>query len=151
MSGPEEPRRPEEPLRGLAKRLRVPDPHAAKRGMASAYQGAIEAVAAMVLCALAGWWIDGRLGSEPIGLFAGMGIGFAAFLLRLLRIQAPTLGRAVRPGERNGEKSETRPHAPPAPSALPGPDDDEDEEPGPDWTRALTPNRDDDDEGSRPQ
>lgn len=149
MSGPEEPRRPEEPLGGLARRLRVPDPHAAKRSMASAYQGAIEAVVAMVFCALAGWWIDGRLGSEPIGLFVGMGIGFAAFLLRLLRIQAPTLGRAVRPGEKSGEKSETRPIAPPAPSAPARPD--EDEEPGPDWARALTPNRDDDDEGSRPQ
>lgn len=141
MSGPEEPRRPEEPPRGLASRLRIPDPHATKRSMASAYQGAIEAVVAMVFCALAGWWIDGRLGSEPIGLFVGMGIGFAAFLLRLLRIQAPTLGRAVRPGE----TSETRPPAPPAPG---GPD--EDEEPGSDWARALTPNRDDD-EGDRPQ
>lgn len=149
MSGPEEPRRPEEPPRGLASRLRLPDPHAAKRSMASAYQGAIEAVVAMVVCALAGWWIDGRLGSEPIGLFVGMGIGFTAFLLRLLRIQAPTLGRAVPPGQR----SEARPPANEAPPPPAGPvEDGDDDEDGPDWTRALTPNRDDeDDEGSRPQ
>lgn len=94
--------------------------------MASAYQGAIEAVVAMVFCALAGWWIDGRLDSGPIGLFAGMGIGFAAFLLRLLRIKAPTLGKA---------------DLPPAPSG----DQDEDERGG-DWTDALSPQRDDDDE-----
>lgn len=101
--------------------------------MASAYQGAIEAVVAMVFCALAGWWIDGRLDSGPIGLFAGMGIGFAAFLVRLLRIKAPTLGKA---------------DLPPAPSA----DEDRDEdERGGDWTDALSPNRaddDDEDEGS---
>jgi hypothetical protein len=147
MSGPEEPRRPEEPPRGLASRLRIPDPQATKRSMASAYQGAIEAVAAMVMCALAGWWIDGRLGSGPIGLFVGMGIGFAAFLLRLLRIQAPTLGRAVPPGTRGA----AQPPAPEAPSEPQIRDADEDEDPGADWARVLTPNRDEDDEGSRPK
>lgn len=147
MSGPEEPRRPEEPPRGLASRLRIPDPQATKRSMASAYQGAIEAVAAMVMCALAGWWIDGRLGSGPIGLFVGMGIGFAAFLLRLLRIQAPTLGRAVQPGTQEAARP---PRTQKAPSEAPIRDDD-DEDPGADWARALTPNRDDDDEGSRPK
>lgn len=132
MSGPEDPRRS---ARGDSGRrlgpLRVPDPHAAKRSMASAYQGAIEAVVAMVFCALAGWWIDGRLDSGPIGLFVGTGIGFAAFLLRLLRIKAPTLGKAA---------------LPPAPSR----DEDQDEdERGGGWTDALSPLRDDDeDEGS---
>jgi F0F1-type ATP synthase assembly protein I len=112
--------------------LRVPDPQAAKRSMASAYQGAIEAVTAMVFCALAGWWIDGRLDSGPIGLFLGMGIGFAAFLLRLLRIKAPTLGRA---------------NLPPAPASE---REEDEEDGGADWPRALTPHRDDedDDEGS---
>jgi len=133
MSGPEDPRRP--PDRDADRRrglLRVPDPQAAKRSMASAYQGAIEAVTAMVFCALAGWWIDGRLDSGPIGLFLGMGIGFAAFLLRLLRIKAPTLGRA---------------NLPPAPASE---RDEDEEDGGADWTRALTPHRDDedDDEGS---
>jgi len=131
MSGPEEPRRPSEPR--LPGGIRIPDPHAAKRSMASAYQGAIEAVVAMVFCALAGWWIDGRFGSEPIGLFVGMGIGFAAFLLRLLRIKAPGLGRAsAAPAERADEA---------------------DDEGRADWAQVLTPGRDDDDEdeGSGPQ
>lgn len=133
MSGPEDPRRPSDgdSDRRLG-RLRVPDPHAAKRSMASAYQGAIEAVVAMVFCALAGWWIDGRLGSEPIGLFVGMGIGFAAFLLRLLRIKAPTLGKADLP--------------------PPSRDEDEDDDRGGDWKDALAPQRDEDeDEGNRRQ
>jgi F0F1-type ATP synthase assembly protein I len=92
--------------------------------MASAYQGAVEAVVAMVICALAGWWIDGRLGSEPWGLFVGMGIGFAALLLRLLRIKTPTIGR---------------------PSPAPREEAD-DRDPG--WTQVVTPNRDRDDEES---
>lgn len=131
MSGPEEPRRPPD----LRDRLRVPDPHASKRSMASAYQGAIEAVVAMVICALAGWWIDGRLGSGPIGLFAGMVLGFTAFLVRLLRIKTPTLGRA---------------NLPPEPAPARRDEDDDDREAG--WTQVLQPNRDDDeDEGSRPK
>jgi F0F1-type ATP synthase assembly protein I len=99
--------------------------------MASAYQGAIEAVVAMVICALAGWWIDGRLGSAPVGLLLGMALGFAAFLVRLLRIKAPTLGRASLP-EPGSER------------------DEDDREAG--WTQVLQPNRDDDeDEGGRPK
>lgn len=126
MSGPEEPRRPDGPERGPASRL-IPDPQAAKRSMASAYQGAIEAVVAMVICALAGWWIDGRLGSGPWGLFIGMGIGFAALLLRLLRIKTPTIGRPT-----------------------PAPRDAADER-DPGWTRVLTPNRDDEESGGPPE
>ena len=117
MSGPEEPRRPDPPDRGPGSRW-IPDPLAAKRSMASAYQGAIEAVAAMALCVVVGWWIDRRFGSEPWGLFLGMGFGFAAMLLRLLRIKTPTIGR---------------------PSLEPR---DEADEPG--WSQALTPNRDPD-------
>jgi F0F1-type ATP synthase assembly protein I len=86
--------------------------------MASAYQGAVEAVVAMVICALAGWWIDRRFGSGPWGLFVGMGIGFAALLLRLLRIKTPTIGR---------------------PSPAPR-DETDDRDAG--WTQVLDPNRD---------
>lgn len=124
MSGPEQPRRPAPPDRGLAGRW-VPDPLAAKRGMASAYQGAIEAVVAMVICALAGWWIDRRLGSEPWGLFVGMAFGFAALLLRLLRIKTPTIGRAE-PVPRDDEGDRDR-----------------------DWSSVLTPDRDPDHEQDR--
>jgi F0F1-type ATP synthase assembly protein I len=99
--------------------------------MAAAYQGAVEAVVAMVICAVAGWWIDRRFGSGPWGLFVGMAVGFAALLLRLLRIKTPTIGRAdplPRPPERDAQ------------------DDDEHDRDG--WTRVLTPGRDRDDEDS---
>lgn len=139
MSGPEDPSRPPKPDRGLASRLRLPDPHAAKRSMASAYQGAVEAVVAMVICALAGWWIDGRFGTGPWGLFVGMALGFAALLLRLLRIKTPTIGRPEQPAanERGQDEADDRD----AGSIDAG------------WTQVLTPNRDrdgdrDDDEES---
>lgn len=131
MSGPEEPGRPTRPDRGPASRL-IPDPHAAKRSMASAYQGAVEAVVAMVICALAGWWIDRRFGSGPWGLFVGMAVGFAALLLRLLRIKTPTIGR---------------------PDPLPGAPSHRDEdghERDAGWTQVLTPNRDRDEESGGP-
>lgn len=101
--------------------------------MASAYQGAIEAVVAMVICALAGYWIDGRLGSGPVGLFVGMGIGLAALVVRLLRIQAPNLGRP-----------ELEPPA--AGGAQGGRAEDEADERGADWAQALTPLRERDEE-----
>jgi F0F1-type ATP synthase assembly protein I len=56
--------------------------------MSSAYQGAIEAVLAVVICALAGYWIDSRFGSAPWGIFGGMGLGFAAFMVRMWRLRA---------------------------------------------------------------
>jgi hypothetical protein len=120
MSGPEEPRRPDRPQRGPLGRM-IPDPHAAKRSMAAAYQGAIEAVLAMAVSALAGWWIDGRLGTGPWGLFVGMAVGFAALLLRLLRIRSPALGRAF-------------------PERWEQPPDDRD----PGWADVLRPGREDD-------
>jgi F0F1-type ATP synthase assembly protein I len=100
--------------------------------MASAYQGAVEAVVAMVICALAGWWIDRRFGSGPWGLFVGMAVGFAALLLRLLRIKTPTIGR---------------------PDPLPGAPSHRDEdghERDAGWTQVLTPNRDRDEESGGP-
>lgn len=87
MSGPEDPRRPPEPDREARGGRRVPGPRSASQRMASAYQGAVEAVVAMVISALAGYWIDGRFGTAPIGLFVGMTIGFAAFVVRLLRMR----------------------------------------------------------------
>jgi F0F1-type ATP synthase assembly protein I len=101
--------------------------------MASAYQGAVEAVVAMVICALAGWWLDGRFGTGPWGLFVGMAFGFAALLVRLLRIKTPTIGRP----------------------ALPAASDREQDEAG--WTQVLTPSsdrdgdRDDEESGGPPE
>jgi hypothetical protein len=142
MSGPEESRRPSPPDRGKFG-FRVPDPAAAKRSMASAYQGAIEAVIAMAICLLVGWWVDDRFGSGPFGLFAGMVVGFAALLLRLLRIRSPGLGSGA----------EGRRAPPVEEAAAPAAPADDEAEDGASWTDALTPSRDrhEDDEGSGPK
>lgn len=56
--------------------------------MASAYQGAIEAVLAVVICAGIGFWVDERWGTAPIGIFAGLGLGFTSFIVRLWRLRS---------------------------------------------------------------
>jgi len=55
-----------------------------------AWQGAAEAVFAIPIAAGAGYWLDGRFDKSPIFLFLGTAIGFAAFVVRLMR-----LGRQV--------------------------------------------------------
>lgn len=62
-------------------------PRTDQQRMASAYQGTIEAVLAMVLCAGGGYWIDQRFGTEPFGLFGGMVLGFACFMVRMWRMR----------------------------------------------------------------
>lgn len=61
-----------------------------KRAAASmagdAYQGAFEAVMAVLVGAGAGYWADGHWGTTPYGVLAGVVIGFAAMVLRLLRM-----------------------------------------------------------------
>ena len=61
-----------------------------KRAAASlagdAYQGAFEAVMAVLVGAGAGYWADGHWGTSPYGVVAGVVIGFAAMVLRLLRM-----------------------------------------------------------------
>ena len=61
-----------------------------KRAAASmagdAYQGAFEAVIAVLVGAGAGYWADGHWGTTPYGVLAGVAIGFAAMVLRLLRM-----------------------------------------------------------------
>lgn len=62
--------------------------------MGAAYQGAMEAVFAIAIATLAGWWIDRRYGTEPFGVLIGATIGFAAFVLRLYRLGAATYDRS---------------------------------------------------------
>ena len=66
---------------------RSPEGNSAKRRMAAAYQGAIEAVFAFVLPGLLGWWIDGKLDTSPTFLLIGLVLGFAAFFVRLWRLR----------------------------------------------------------------
>jgi len=59
----------------------------ATRRAASAYQGAVEAVAALLLAMGAGYWVDQRFGTSPRGLLVGTAIGFGSFVLRLWRMR----------------------------------------------------------------
>jgi F0F1-type ATP synthase assembly protein I len=56
--------------------------------MNAAYQGATEAVLAIVIAVLLGWWADSSFETSPWGVLAGATIGFAAFVLRLTRLGA---------------------------------------------------------------
>ena len=57
------------------------------RQQSASYQGAFEAVLAVPIAAGIGYWWDGRFDSAPIGLLVGTAIGFAAMLLRILRMR----------------------------------------------------------------
>jgi F0F1-type ATP synthase assembly protein I len=57
-----------------------------RRG-AAAYQGALEAVLAIVIAAGIGYWADGQLGTSPRWLIVGMAVGFGSFVLRLWRMR----------------------------------------------------------------
>lgn len=66
-------------------------PGAGTRGLgrraASAYQGALEAVFAVVITAGLGYWLDARFGTAPKLLLAGLAVGFAAFFVRIWRLR----------------------------------------------------------------
>ncbi len=51
-----------------------------------AYQGAIEAVLAIPIATGGGYWLDSRFDTSPILLILGAAAGFAAFVVRLLRL-----------------------------------------------------------------
>ena len=57
-----------------------------------AYQGAFEAVFAILIAAGIGLWADRYFDTSPRYLLIGTGVGFASFVLRLLR-----LGRQLHP------------------------------------------------------
>jgi F0F1-type ATP synthase assembly protein I len=70
-------------LRGI----RPPKPPSGeRRRQAKAYEGAFEAVIAVVIATGIGYWADQHLDSSPIGLFVGVVLGFLAMVLRLLRL-----------------------------------------------------------------
>jgi F0F1-type ATP synthase assembly protein I len=57
------------------------------RQAASAYQGALEAVVALLVAMGAGYWVDQRFDTAPTGLLVGTAIGFGAFVLRIWRMR----------------------------------------------------------------
>jgi F0F1-type ATP synthase assembly protein I len=54
---------------------------------ARAYQAAVEAVFAIPIAAGLGWWADRHFGTDPILLLVGLMLGFASFVLRLVRMR----------------------------------------------------------------
>ncbi len=67
----------------------------------AAYQGAFEAVLAILIASGIGYWADQRFDTSPRYLLIGVVVGFASFVLRLLR-----LGRLIReppPGDPDEE------------------------------------------------
>ena len=72
------------------------------RTQALAYQGAVEAVFAIVIGTGAGWWVDRRFETEPIGLVVGATIGFAAFVVRLIRLGS-AMNRSPAPEALSGD------------------------------------------------
>jgi len=51
-----------------------------------AYQGAFEAVIAVLIASGLGLWADGHFGTSPRYLLVGTVIGFGSFVMRLLRL-----------------------------------------------------------------
>ncbi len=78
-------------------------PHAGiNRRQGAVYQGAFEAVFALLIAAGFGYWLDGYFDTAPVLLLIGTAIGFASFTLRLIR-----LGRWMH-GADSGEVDESR-------------------------------------------
>lgn len=66
---------------------------------ARAYQAAMEAVLSILIGAGLGWWADRELGTEPWVMVVGLGLGFAAFVRRLLRVRQVETEAAARSEE----------------------------------------------------
>jgi ATP synthase protein I len=56
------------------------------RRQGAAYQGALEAVFAILIAAGIGYWADRRLGTSPWLLLLGFVVGFGSFVLRMVRL-----------------------------------------------------------------
>lgn len=51
-----------------------------------AYQGALEAVLAILVGGGLGYWVDFETGKSPLFLLVGLVLGFCAFVLRMVRL-----------------------------------------------------------------
>ncbi len=67
-------------------RERGPDQRGRVRWLGRAYQGALEAVLALVIMAVLGAWADSRFDTKPVLFLLGLAIGFGSFVLRLVRL-----------------------------------------------------------------
>lgn len=99
------------PGAGHAPETSQADTEERKRENARAYQAAMEAVFAIPISGGLGYLADLKWEIAPLGLFVGLAFGFAAFVLRLLKMRglvAASVGpQAPGPGE-TGRGAETR-------------------------------------------
>ena len=58
-----------------------------RMNMGAKYQGALEAVLAIPIGAGLGYLADKNLETAPVGLLIGFALGFAAFVLRVIRMR----------------------------------------------------------------
>lgn len=80
-----------------------------RRQLGAAYQGALEAALAVVISAGIGIWADSYFDTSPGFLLAGLGIGFGAFIWRLVKLsQELSANQAPPKNEENQEQSGTR-------------------------------------------
>lgn len=100
-----------------------------------AYEGAFEAVGAILIATLLGYWFDEHFETTPKGVLVGAAIGFAAFVLRLVR-----LGRQLHPTGAEPADGQAGREAPGERDAAGGPG----VEPG--LSRAFDDEEEDDDE-----
>ncbi len=68
------------------------DPGGFGRHGARAYQAALEAVFAIPIAGGLGYWADTRFDTGPILLLAGLVLGFAAFVVRIMRMRGLMVG-----------------------------------------------------------
>jgi F0F1-type ATP synthase assembly protein I len=75
----------------------------AARRQGQAYQAAAEAVFAILIAAGIGYWVDQRFDTTPRYLLIGMAVGFASFVMRLVR-----LGKRMHERTREPEGTKSR-------------------------------------------
>jgi len=70
----------------------VPPESKSTSGLAEGYRKAgpymglgIEFAASVILCFLAGRWVDGKIGTEPVGALVGFLVGTTAAIVNLIR------------------------------------------------------------------
>jgi F0F1-type ATP synthase assembly protein I len=65
---------------------RRPEGESQVRWLGRTYQGALEAVLAIVIMAVIGAYADSHFDTAPVLFLVGLAIGFGSFVLRLLRL-----------------------------------------------------------------
>jgi len=68
------------------------DPGGFGRHGARAYQAALEAVFAIPIAGGLGYWADSHFGTEPTWLLIGLAVGFASFVMRIVRMRGLMVG-----------------------------------------------------------